>query len=468
MELRHYQENAVEWILEHACATTNARLLVVLPMGAGKSVVAAALLKIATIDQGDGFTGLFVAHRQELLDNARRALVGLGVADAKITQFHKNHTRLGQIVLASADALRAAQPSDWPIADVLITDEAHRDAGLFRRDLRGLFKDALRVGFTATPERLDGQTMRDQYEHMLVAAQPSELIAEGHIVAPRIYTVPPERLPDLRGVSTVGGDFDQKTLEHRTNTVMLLGDIVEHWKRMANGRRTIVFAVSRAHSESIAKRFRASGIAAERIDGWTNRRERKRLLAAFEQGEIRILASSDLLSEGIDIPSVKCVIMARPTASLAVCNQQAGRCMRPWAADGEDSTALILDHAGNVLRHGYPHADREWSLDGIKGRINRQVRATPIVMCPRCNAVVPAGLRCTACSARDTETIGVMGHGAASAPGELPGELMDLASAVSKDVRKTEYARLAEFARIKGFDAEWVCKVYMAKFHAEA
>jgi DNA repair protein RadD len=458
IELRSYQEKTVEWVLARAAANPSARLLIVLPAGGGKTAIAAALMKYLVADQA-GMRGLFVAHRIELLGQAHNSMIGVGIDDERIGDFDGDFEDLTtdeRIVLASVDLLR--QGTKLPDADLLITDEAHRDAGDFRRQLRKHYSNVLRVGFTATPERLDGKSLKEDFDEMYVAARPSELIAAGYLMAPRVFTVPKEKLPDLRGIRSRAGDFDPKELEARSNKPALLGDIVQHWIQRAEKRKTMAFVCSRRHSIALVARFKARGISAEHLDGKVGKEERKTILAAFKAGKISVISSCDLLSEGIDIPSVKCVIMARPTASLVIVNQQAGRCMRPCTEDRR--SALILDHAGNTVRHGYPHADREWSLDSFKSRpvVSNTIRPD---VCSKCHAVVPDGLKCGEC----TEPAFIpFASIRGMLPVELPGELIPIAHALPLSQRTREYNKLLAFAKQRGFGEKWANRVYIAKF----
>jgi DNA repair protein RadD len=460
IELRPYQLRAVEWILRIAAKRPNARLMIVLPTGGGKSAIAAALLRLMVARQKQT-RGLFVAHRAELLGQARATMTASGV-DPVIVADLESQAEGSRIVLAGSQALALAEEASLPKADVLVTDEAHRDAGPFRRRLRALYGDALRIGFTATPERLDGRALREDFDDMLVAAQPSELIADGHIVAPRVFTVPAERLPDLREVRTRDGEFDAAETARRANVPALLGDVVEHWIRRAERRRTLVFATSKAHSAALAERFKKAGVPAAHLDGDENPTRRAALLDDLARGVLDVLTSCDLLNEGIDIPAIKCVVMARPTASLLVCNQQAGRCMRPW----KDQSALILDHAGNIVRHGYPHADREWSLDGIRERGSST--KNKVIACPRCHAVVPPGVRCPSCGSSAPTASSTPAtterRPKEILPAELPGELATLGAAIPLRDRLAEYNRLRDFAGERGFDLAWADKVYRAKY----
>lgn len=454
--LRPYQERAIEWVLRRAVENQNARLLIVLPMGGGKTMIAATLLAL-TVGGQRATRGLFVAHRAELLGQAASALRGVGVADELVGMLGPESTN-ARIVLAGADLLRVAGDDALPMSDIVITDEAHRDAGPYRRKLRARYGNVLRVGFTATPERLDGKSLREDYDDMLVAAQPSELIADGYLLAPRVFTVPSNRLPDLRGVTTGDGEFNSKEVERRTNKTALLGDIVDHWKRRADNRQTLVFACSTPHSKAIVDRFRSAGIAAAHVDGDMSQRDRADVIDSFRKGIIKVLSSCDLLSEGIDIPAIKCVVMARPTASLVMCNQQAGRCMRPF----ENMDALILDHAGNIVRHGFPFADREWTLDGVKARRFSESTARPIA-CQKCGAVTPKGESCK-CRTGASEHRSRATQGEYTGPLELPGELVTIAESIPITKRIADYQRLYSFATSKGFGEDWAKKVYMAKY----
>lgn len=463
MKLRPYQQRAVEWVLRKAVENPSARLLIVLPMGGGKTAIAAALLRVMVAHQAD-MRGLFVAHRVELLAQARAAILAADVYKGLVAPLGEPSPK-ARIIIGGVDSLCRAGVDSLPSADLVITDEAHRDAGPFRRKLRSAYPDALRVGFTATPERLDGRALREDYDDMLVAAQPSELIADGHLVAPRVFTVPADRLPDLRGVRLERGEFSASEVERRTNTIAILGDIVSHWKRMAQNRRTLVFAVSRAHSLAIVERLKRAGVAAAHLDGHVKGDARKATLDALARGELRVISSCEVLAEGLDLPAVKCVVMARPTASLVVSNQQAGRCMRPWTSAGEPMGAIILDHAGNIMRHGYPHADREWSLDGFKARARNTNMRQPLRACARCHAVIPPDAPCSECGAEVPPPPNTPSpRASAPEPIEIPGDLVALSDSLPLSVRQTEYERLRAFAAQKGYEQAWADRVYRAKF----
>ena len=170
----------------------------------------------------------------------------------------------------------------------------------------------------------------------------------------------------------------------------------EHYRRHASGRPAIVFCVTVRHAELVAERFAAAGYRAVAVDGSMSTMERDRRIRGLANGEIDILTSCELIAEGLDVPGIGAVILLRPTQSLGLHLQQIGRVLRP-KADG--SEAVILDHAGNIGRHGLPCAPRAWSLDSRRKACRNA--HTQINRCAYCRAIIPATCqRCPACGER--------------------------------------------------------------------
>jgi superfamily II DNA or RNA helicase len=203
--------------------------------------------------------------------------------------------------------------------------------------------------------RSDGKPLGTIADDLVIGALYSELLASGAIVEPKVYSTP--MLPDMSTVRTEKGDFNQADLEAAMNRGALIGDLYEQWSKHPR-QRTVVFAVSVDHSKSIVKLFTERGVRAEHLDGETPEEDRKAILERLESGATELVSNVGVLCEGWDMPSCKTLILARPTKSLALYMQMAGRILRPW----NDVTPVILDHGGNVDRHGLPHEDREWSL----------------------------------------------------------------------------------------------------------
>jgi superfamily II DNA or RNA helicase len=156
------------------------------------------------------------------------------------------------------------------------------------------------------------------------------------------------------------GDYVEAQLEERMDKPKLIGDIVTHWHKYSERRRTVCFATGVRHSIHLRDEFIKSGVRAEHIDGSTPKPERDASLARLASGEIELITNCMVLTEGWDMPEVGCCILARPTKKMGLYRQMIGRVLRP--ADGKPD-AIILDHSGAVFRHGFAEDPVEWTLD---------------------------------------------------------------------------------------------------------
>lgn len=401
---RPYQVRGVDEIRARIRAGVR-RVLAQLATGGGKTTVA-AMIALGAVQKGKRI--LFVAHRQEIVAQAFWRLVESGVpfedagvimANGKIPHPVSHELvscvrRSAPVQVASVQtlaaqrsrAVRAGIDAALPPADVVFLDEAHHAAASTWSELVGHYtaRGAVVVGLSATPERSDGAGLEHLFDEMVSIASPRELIAEGFLVEPRVFTTP--RGPDLSGVKITAGDYDVRDLSTVMRSSVLVGDLVEHWQRLAEGRTTVVFAVDVSHSRDIVAAFRAAGITAEHLDGATAREERAAILGRLARGDTQVVSNCAVLTEGWDLPRAKCCVLARPTKSVALYLQMAGRVLRPYG----DVGALVLDHAGCALEHGLPQEDREWTLEGSKTRRARR--------CKGCGATLSArAKKCPAC-----------------------------------------------------------------------
>jgi superfamily II DNA or RNA helicase len=380
--LRPYQLDAIEAVRAEIRAGRR-RVLLCVPTGGGKTLTAASVLASAV---RKGSRVLFVAHRKELIDQCCSTFARLGVTSFGVIRAQDpRRDPMQPIQIASIQTLARREK---PPADIVVIDEGHRAlAKSYIKHLFEAYPTAIFVLLTATPCRTDGRPLKDVADALVLGARYSGLIAEGFIVAPIVYGTPV--LPDLRKVRTTAGDFNQEDLEAAVNRSALIGNCVTEWQKRSEGRKTVVFAVSVAHSRALCDAFSAAGARAGHIDGATPENERAETLARLERGDLDVVCNVGVLCEGWDMPSCKCLVLARPTKSLALYMQMAGRILRPW----QGVEPLILDHGGNVDRHGMPHVDREWSLDGKVKRSG----AAGCKPCPVCFCYVPNGLRVCSC-----------------------------------------------------------------------
>jgi len=147
----------------------------------------------------------------------------------------------------------------------------------------------------------------------------------------------------------------------------VVGDIVDHYKRIAPGKLGITFASDVETAGDIAQRFNANGVPAEMVSANTPNQVRAEIIRRFRNREILQLVNVDLFGEGFDIPAIEVVSMGRPTQSYGLYVQQFGRGLRIMS-ELPDKIAIIIDHVGNVVRHGLPDKARMWSLDSCEKR----------------------------------------------------------------------------------------------------
>jgi superfamily II DNA or RNA helicase len=390
-----YQSEAIEAI--YAATATHRRICLVAPTGSGKTHVAVALIKQGRL----GRHALFVDHRRELTEQTSRKLYHVGVEHGILQAgFPTRPTALVQIASIQTLHARAVQTSriELPPADLLIIDEAHHARARTYERLIAAYPRALIVGLTATPCRADGRGLGNIFEHLVECPSIAELTRLKFLVP--VTTFAPSR-PDLTGVRIERGDYVESQLAQRVNTVELVGDIVEHWHRLGEGRRTVIFTVNVAHSVHIRDEFRRSGVLAEHVDGSTPLHERKRILAAFAAGNVQIVCNCAVLVEGWDQPEASCLVLARPTRSLGLYRQMVGRVLRlaPGKVD-----AIVLDHAGAVFLHGFVDDEISWTLhqDERAQNVAQAQRSsgahTPaLTTCPKCSAVRLEGRPCSVC-----------------------------------------------------------------------
>lgn len=261
------------------------------------------------------------------------------------------------------------------------------------------FAGAKVLGVTATPERLDGKGLGVAaggfFDDLIKGPTVAALVEQGHLSRPVVFA--PRTQLDLSSIRTLAGDFDKGALADLMDKPAIHGDAVAHYGRYCDGAPSIAFCVSVAHAEHVAEAFRQAGYQAASIDGTLDDRTRRQRIADLGAGGLNVMTSCELIGEGVDVPIVGGALLLRPTQSLALCLQQIGRALRPFPGK---ERAIIIDAVGNVLRHGHPLENRDWSLDS-KPRRQRKGKeredADQVKVCPECSAVHAPGPECPEC-----------------------------------------------------------------------
>lgn len=260
---------------------------------------------------------------------------------------------------------------------LIITDENHHCIANTYKKIYSAFPKAYCVGLTATPVRLNGGGLGEINDKLIIGPTVKQLITQNRL-APYRYYAP--ALADVSKLVTRGGDYAADEVELLLDKPKIYGDVIKFYNQLGNGGKAVCYCATIRHSKAMAEQFTAAGIPARHIDGSTPKAERAQIVADFRSGKIRILCNVDLISEGFDVPDCSVAILLRPTKSLTLYIQQAMRCMRYQP----DKTAVIIDHVGNVHRHGLPDADHQWTLEP-KPPTKKQAQAeVKIKQCPEC------------------------------------------------------------------------------------
>jgi superfamily II DNA or RNA helicase len=449
--LRPYQTDCVARIRD--ALRRSRRVLLTSPTGSGKTVM---FCWLAMAVAAHGSRILVVAHRIEIVDQISEALTAFGVAHGVIAPGRAANGEPVQIamVLTLANRLRHGVVD---IYDLVVVDECHHSVASTWQRILAAFPQAYVLGVTATPERLDGRALKDLYDELVSGPTIAELVAAGFLSPAVTYAAPVS--PDLSGIRTRLGDFEQAALAERMTNSGLIGDAVEHYKKLSPQLPGLAYCVGIAHSMATAEAFNGAGYSAVHIDGETPKDERRAAIAALAGGKLDLICNCGLFSEGVDVPLLGLVILLRPTQSLGLYLQMIGRALR---VGGGKRRALILDHAGNWERHGlydFPHC---WSLEGRENTNPGQL----VRRCPQCDAVI--AIRAAECPECGHEFIRRLatGAGVSRIPETAPGELERVDGGRVQHLRNMPYRallrwigtdpqRAEEARRARGYRRGW-------------
>jgi len=446
LQLRDYQEKGISDI-RNAFIQGFRRVCYTAPCGAGKTLLVVYMASQAAIQ---GNRTIFLVHRVELLDQAaatfQRAGVNFGIiAPNRPITDHK-------IQLASVQTL-ARRLDKIPEPSLIIIDEHHHSVANTWIRVFNYWSNSYTVGLTATPCRLNGQGLGEVSDILIPGPSARDLIQQGYL-APYKYYAPPQII-NMEGIRVKMGDYDKAQLAETIDKPTIIGDALQHYKRLADGKSAIAYCASIEHSKHTAEAFRASGYTAAHLDGDTHPLERKRITDAFRAGQIQIITNCDIVSEGYDCPGAEAVILLRPTQSLVLYIQQSMRCLRP-SKDNPGKVGIIIDAVGNVARHGLPDEDREWSLEGTKKNKSAEKLEFPLKQCPKCYGAHRPGPVCTLCGY-------VYPVEERTGPEQRAGELAEIIE-IEKKKKKEEVRKarnvidLEQIAMARGYRPGWVTK----------
>lgn len=373
MRLRSYQERAIGE-LRAAYSRGNRAPCLVLPTGAGKTVVAAEIIRSAV---SRGHRILFLAHRTELITQSVSKLASAGVVDVRVIQASADMgSPVAPVTVASIPTLCRWQDR-LPVADIVVFDECHHVVAKTWKRLADRYSSSRLLGMTATPQRADGSPLGDVFDALVVGATVHELTQLGHLVPCRVWA-PPESL----------------------DTGRLAVSPLSAYQQHAEGQRAVIFCVTVEHAEVTAQEMTAAGVPTAAVHGELPATERTKRLSRLLSGELKAIANVHVLTEGWDMPEVSVCILMRKPQHAGTYLQMVGRVLRPSAGK---SSATLLDLCGSSIEHGPPELEHRYTLDG-KGisKTDRDLirqcatcggvflaKAAADGMCPQCGVVLP-------------------------------------------------------------------------------
>ena len=448
--LWRHQELALEE-LRQSLLSGKRRPMLQCPTGGGKTLLAAHIIRRA-LDKGKRVA--FTVPALNLIDQTVAAFEAEGIHVIGVMQgIHERTDRVQPVQVCSVQTLTRHKR---PEVDLVLVDEAHQ----LHREIFRWMKDCPSVpfiGLSATPW---ARGLGKYYDELIVAATTADLIRDGFL-APFIVYAPSN--PDLSSVSTVAGDFKEDELSDAMDRPSITGDIVAEWLKRGEDRPTLAFCVDRKHAQHVNERFEEAGVPSEYMDGETPREDRGATFKRFRAGLTRVIVNVGVLVAGVDLPTVSCLIDARPTKSRMRYVQVIGRGLR--TAEGKRDLR-VLDHAGNALRLGLVTDIHQNRLDDGResaAEHKRREQSEPRPKrCASCKAVVPiAAKACLACGepVRALTTVKV-----------VEGDLVELGArqsgrrAVVEWERRRFYSELLGLAELRGYSQGWAAHQFKQKF----
>lgn len=368
-ELRSYQIDLINKIV-NSMKNGHKKIVVQSPPRTGKTVVMAEIARRTTKNKN---RVMFLIHRKEVLEQAENTFFQQNVDFSYLT------AGMVQTLTRKVDKL--------PEPQLILIDEAHHVLAKSYQRILNNFPNAFILMFTATPIRTGKHQLDLVADDLIVGQSIHELTDQGFLAPFDYYSIDDINSKKLKKSST--GDYTTDSMDQAVSK-KIYGHIVENYEKLAKGMQAVVFTYSIESAKKIASEFNTAGYSAVELDGSTDKNERERIVQNFKSKKTTILVNVNLFTEGVDLPDVDCVIMARPTQSLALYLQFSMRCLNPRV----NKRAIIIDHVANWKTFGLPNSDRDWksaiiTADKRDKKLKNTVPPGPqITQCDYCFAVV--------------------------------------------------------------------------------
>jgi superfamily II DNA or RNA helicase len=335
--LRPYQQEALDAVVLNANKGIT-KQLVVLPTGAGKTVIFSQL----PIIKPDTLPMLVLAHRSELLEQARSKILDCNPnLTVEIEQAERKAGKVDVVVASVATLGRNNTPriEQYPkdYFKSIVIDEAHHAAAPSYRRIIDFFSPDFLLGVTATPQRSDSTRLIDVFDEIVYYRTIQDLIKDGWLSPLVGYRV--KTSTDISEVEIQNGEYSQSQLEEKIDNPERNAHVVAAYRNLAMDKKTLIFASGVRHAENLALSFNQASVKTAVIVGSTPREEREKILAQFANGQISVIVNVGVLTEGFDEPSLEAIILAKPTRSTLLYTQIVGRGTRLF--EGKEHCIII-------------------------------------------------------------------------------------------------------------------------------
>lgn len=411
---RDYQQKGID-LTRKAYSDGHRKILFYLATGGGKSVI---FIHLVYNLLSKNKPVILVMRRRQLVFQAQKHFAKYGIESSVLMANIKNNPNANLQICSIDTIARLKDIENLKRYYAVIVDEAHDCTSDAYKDFLKEINAELYIGLTASPFPI-GKKVHDFWDCCIKPIEIHELVKKGFLTNCSIYN--PDEL-DLSDIKTTGGDYNNKQLGDKMSELEIIGDVVSSYKKFGNNLPAICFAVNKEHSIKLCQEFNEANISAVHCDESSNQKERDNAIKDLKEGKIKILCNVNIFSTGVDIPEAIVGIMARPTKSEVLYIQQIGRLLRPYRRCGKcnsgydnsekcpfcgydkpsyiKKSAIIIDNANNIDRHGHPFKVRYPTLkqEDIKKKKEEEKYEFKTKTCKTCFATFMANLKaCPEC-----------------------------------------------------------------------
>jgi len=365
---------------------------------------------------------MILTHRQEIFNQTFEKVIDFGINAGQIKSskpITKNNVQVAMVGTVRSRLKKQERvrknlgTKNVKIIDepkVVIIDESHHAVSKTWSWVLSQFPNAVIIGFTATPVRLDNKPLCPLFDTLICGDSMKKMI-DNYWITDFHHLCPPSPIEEMK-INMKGGDYDKEKQQKHLTTITAAANILKYYKKYLSGLQTICFCCNMKHADFMKEYFNNAGYKSQIIHAKS--KNRKKIIDDYKNGKYPILISIDIVSEGFDIPVCYGVLLLRKTKSLSLYLQQVSRCLTPVYADGYNieikeerkkammkakPRGIILDFVGNVFEHGSIDMDRDWhSMFNPDQKKTKKKTMIEKKQCPGCGFWFPGSVKiCDIC-----------------------------------------------------------------------